>query len=219
MTDTRITDQLRHAGVAVGRARLNCLVEHAWKRADGKIPTAMRYLEMAVREDREALLALIGDTTIRRRVEVTIRQKSDATKLSVGAASQSVFDSQGIADRLPTDPTPPRSVAPKKPAPASRISKVAARSVARSVFDERVMANFNKTYGEITQYDYLNLCVVSGVTSTLKKHLDKVRWRGLHVPLKDFADPAVIAAARDEVESVKQASSQAVKRRSLEQSS
>jgi len=93
-----------------------------------------------------------------------------------------------------------------RPAPGTSISRSAACAVAGSgIWNKRVMSHFEKTYGEITQYDLMNLRINTAVMLELRKGLEDVRWPGLHVPLKDFEDPDRIEALSQRVDAARDA--------------
>ena len=213
-------EQLKKAGINTAAARLSRIASDAIERAKGNTAKALQSFRITVLTDAELIRELVGQDLVWEKAAAFLNEKRqswapsqneveshaavDRRPNSVSSTSQVICESQLNHDRgeltrssgASLSSNESHALVDRPVAPATRISRVAARSVA-SVFDERISTHFEMKYGDITQYDYLNLRITLAGGAVLNDRLSKIEWPAMHTPLRDFADAAEIAAIRD----------------------
>ncbi len=222
MTD--MENKMRGAGVAVDDARLTELAFNVLRRTKRNKSLALRLFKEAVTSDAKLLAALVGWETINTQAQDFLLDREQDMKGPTGkGVSHPSTESQGAFDHpTPTNSTSRRSSHAsdesqvdfdRPPAPGTAISRKAAVAATKvGIWGERVVSHFEKRYGEICQYDYINLGITDKITSELHKGLAKVEFPDMWTQLQDFADPKLIEKIRDRVNATRDKAVKAAKK-------
>lgn len=88
--------------------------------------------------------------------------------------------------------------------------RAAAESL-RTIFDERIQATTDMTWGDITKRALMNLKIRNAYTRELAEELDKVSWPDLDTPLREFASEREVENIKNRAEGARSAAIAAVK--------